>query len=85
MLRDTTTIFRRTAQSQQVKLSVHTRASIPRAFRGDPVRIKQVVSNLLSNALKFTSEHGTISIDASVISGATEPVTPVNAGEPSAE
>lgn len=44
------------AREKGVELIMDIDASLPRFFIGDPVRIKQVFANLISNALKFTSE-----------------------------
>jgi hypothetical protein len=44
------------AATRGLGLGVRAAPSLPRLVRGDPLRFRQVVSNLLSNALKFT--HG---------------------------
>lgn len=47
-------------------LTVHK--DLPQFCVGDPVRVRQVLSNLLSNALKFT-DHGGVSIDVCMVDG----------------
>ena len=41
--------------------------AIPDALFGDDQRLAQVITNILSNATKFTSEQGSISFDASLL------------------
>ncbi len=58
------------AREKQVELHAHVTTSARGRFVGDPVRIRQVMLNLIDNAIKFT-EKGSVSIQLSVLSGST--------------
>jgi CheY-like chemotaxis protein/anti-sigma regulatory factor (Ser/Thr protein kinase) len=47
--------------------SVHIDKAIPRTLIGDDQRLAQVITNLLGNAVKFTPEHGSISLNTRFI------------------
>jgi signal transduction histidine kinase/CheY-like chemotaxis protein len=49
------------AERKSLELYVLVEDNVPQAVLGDPVRVRQIIMNLLSNALKFT-EQGTITI-----------------------
>ena len=49
------------AQENSVELRSEVSPSVPREIAGDPLRIRQILSNLVSNAVKFT-EHGTVAL-----------------------
>jgi len=55
-------------KEKQQNLNVSIDENIPRYLVGDDMRLSQVITNLLSNATKFTPEHGTICLDARFIS-----------------
>ncbi|MDR0583509.1 MAG: response regulator [Treponema sp.] len=44
--------------------SVHIDWNIPRMLYGDDQRLAQVITNLLTNAVKFTAEGGSVALDA---------------------
>ncbi|MGD2121046.1 MAG: response regulator [Gemmatimonadota bacterium] len=49
-------LFSHTAVEKGSELMVDLRPEVPRGVMGDPVRLRQVLSNLVGNAVKFTPE-----------------------------
>ena len=66
--------FAAMASSKSLQLSLHVDAKLPQWVLVDAVRLKQVLNNLLSNALKFTAK-GSINLSARLES-APEPNGP---------
>jgi len=54
-------------EEKHQKLLVHIDKDIPKAIKGDDQRISQVITNLLGNAVKFTPEKGSISLNTQFI------------------
>ncbi len=54
--------FYHTAWKKGVVLSLFLDPSIPLIIKSDPYRIKQIVNNFLSNAIKFTPEKGYVDL-----------------------
>ncbi|GAA0617274.1 hypothetical protein GCM10009422_10580 [Brevundimonas kwangchunensis] len=61
LLNQTARLWRGPARAKGLKLRVEGAARIPDSVRGDPMRLRQVLNNLVSNAMKFT-ETGSITL-----------------------
>jgi len=46
-------LMRSSASNKGLKVMAHVAKDVPRVLRGDPVRVRQILTNLLSNAVKF--------------------------------
>src|SRR5690606_7739919 len=55
LLRELEDLFSHAAEEKKLHFSVHL-SSEPKIFVGDAVRIRQIAANLLTNAIKFTSQ-----------------------------
>ncbi len=56
-------LFRAKASEKSINLTLNMDPNMPAALYSDPLRIKQVIANLLSNALKFTPRNGKVILD----------------------
>ena len=68
LLTDSVTSFRTQADAAGVDLATKIDGVLPQADL-DPVRMREVLSNLLSNALRYTPRGGTVRVVASVADG----------------
>ena len=73
MVEDTIDAVALRAAQKRLELLVDIDPATPRAFRGDPMRLRQILLNLFSNAIKFT-ERGevTLSLSAAAVGGKTQ-------------
>jgi PAS domain S-box-containing protein len=64
-INDVTSLLRNTAQDKNLEMIINYPTDMPKDFIGDAGRIRQVITNLIGNAVKFT-ETGHITIDVDI-------------------
>ncbi|NOS74968.1 MAG: response regulator, partial [Methyloglobulus sp.] len=62
---DIVELFAERAHSKNLEISHRIAPGVPEAVNGDPIRIRQVLGNLVGNAVKFTG-HGEVVVDVSL-------------------
>ena len=63
-IEETLTLLAPSAHKKNIELSINIPQKLPDSLVGDTMRIKQIITNLISNAIKFTP-HGSVAIDIS--------------------
>lgn len=55
LLNQSARLWRGPARAKGLKLRIEGASTVPTSVRGDPMRLRQVLNNLISNAMKFTA------------------------------
>ena len=74
LIEDTASFFAEQAQSKRIEIVANFPPQEHNAYRGDPDRIRQILMNLIGNALKFT-EHGEITLSVNTLDASEDAST----------
>ena len=66
LMTEVVNVLRIKAEQQELNLSIRIRGAIPETIQADPTRLRQILMNLVGNAIKFTQE-GSVTIVASMV------------------
>ena len=68
LIQNVVDVIRYRVEQKSQRLSLHIDTDIPRTLIGDDQRLAQIITNLLTNSVKFTPENGMIHMEASLAS-----------------
>ncbi len=78
VLEDVKSMMRRPAEEKGLELSLEYRSPLPKSIRTDPFRLRQILVNLLGNAVKFTHQ-GSVHMVAELLGASgSEPLLAVD-------
>jgi two-component system CheB/CheR fusion protein len=66
LVTDVVDIFAAQVRAKGLQISAQVNEAVPHLLTGDPVRLRQILTNLVSNAVKFTAQ-GTLDIQTDVL------------------
>lgn len=67
LVEDVCALLASKAREKKLELNCLTDVDVPRMVKGDPVRLRQILTNLLGNAVKFTNE-GEVTVRVNIFS-----------------
>jgi len=68
LIKQTVNTLHKRLQEKQIKIKYDISSNIPNILIGDPVRLNQIIINLLGNSIKFTNNNGLIKLIVTVSS-----------------
>jgi signal transduction histidine kinase/DNA-binding response OmpR family regulator len=74
ILDDINRLFSYRADDAGIALTYNIEPGMPTILKGDPTRVRQVITNLVGNALKFTGQ-GAVAVNASLVSDQDDSAT----------
>ena len=65
-IRELQVLLTNKAEEKAIALNVSVADELPEVMKGDPVRLRQIIANLMTNAIKFT-DNGSVTVSAKVL------------------